>query len=403
MADARGLMSPSGGLDETRRKMLIEVMIKADYQTRIARRMGVSTATVSAASRDLVNEGLVKIKREKRASVLELTPIRGVCLGIDLGFRRTAVIARRVDRPFGEVFSHVRPEGANRGFPQILPVLRELIADAVADSGQRLGDVVSAGIAVPRMIDPRTGQFTHPVLPPWLDDDNPAEALGEHLGLHVAIDNDANLGAMAEQTYGLDEPVETVVYIKASTGVGAGIMIGDKPLRGEQGMAGEIGHLTIDRGGDVCLCGGRGCLDTVVGAEALLRQVRQASRWSGYGQPDSLKELIDAAHRGNAACLRILNDAGRTLGLALAQLCNLINPRLVIIGGELSGGREHVLVPCRQELERFALAGTVRNKNRFELRTSGLNPLAEAQGALILGLRSRQLETTTEEAAGPAN
>lgn len=400
MPDARELMSPSGGLDESRRKMFIEVMIKADHQSRIAQRMGVSAATISAASKDLAGADLVAVKREKRAQVVELRPIRGVCLGIDLGFRRTAVIARRVDRPFDQVFSHVRAAGANRGFPQILPVLRELIADAVADSGLGLGDVVSAGIAVPRMIDPRTGQFTHPVLPPWADDDNPAEALGKHLGLHVAIDNDANLGAMAEQTYGLDEPVETVVYIKASTGVGAGIMIGDKPLRGEQGMAGEIGHLTIDRGGDVCLCGGRGCLDTIVGAEALLRQVRQAGRGSGHEQPGSLKELIDAAHGGNAACLRVLNDAGRTLGLALAQLCNLINPRLVIIGGELSGGRDDVLVPCRRELERFALAGTVRN--RFELRTSRLNPLAEAQGALILGLRSRQLETT-EEAAGAGN
>jgi predicted NBD/HSP70 family sugar kinase len=402
MLDARDLLGPvTGTREQNRRKLIIEIMIKADRQSRIARRMGLSQGSVSTAVQELVEEEIVEVRRERRGSSVLLKPTRGIALGIDLGFRRTAVIARRVDHPFEHVSRVVRAEeGANRGFAQVLPTIRRMISEAVEETGQKPADIVSAGIAVPRMINPREGRFTTPVLPPWNAEDDPAKVLGRELKVHVAIDNDANLGAMAEQTYGLEEPIETVVYVKASTGVGAGIMIGDKLLRGERGMAGEIGHLLIDRDGEVCLCGGRGCLDTVVGAEALLAEARQASRRSGYDAPSSLTLLIENARRGDAVCRRILGDAGRTLGQALAQLCNLVNPRLIVLGGELAGGDELVLEPCVQELRHFALAGAVGEESHLELRRSNLNSLAEAQGALILGLRSRQLESAGDGAPG---
>lgn len=401
MLEARELLgSASGTKEQNRRKLIIEIMIKADQQSRIARRMGLSGASVSTAVADLASDGIVEVERGRRGSEVRLKQTRGVALGVDLGFQRTAVIARRVDRPFSPATPELLDQGINRGFGQLLPQIQDMIVAAVRRTGQELEDVVAAGLAVPRMIDPKIGRFTAPVLPPWHDTDDPARDLGDLLGgLHVAVDNDANLGAMAEQTYGLDEPLETVVYVKASTGVGAGIMIGDKLLRGERGMAGEIGHLTIDRDGVVCLCGGRGCLDTIVGAEALTSQVRRAGRWA-YQPPESLRPLIDLAQKGDAACRRILNDAGRALGFALAQLCNLVNPRLVVIGGELAGAEELVLGPCREELGRYALSGAVSDPSRFELRASGLNKLAEAQGALILGLRARQLDNPGDGASG---
>jgi predicted NBD/HSP70 family sugar kinase len=170
-------------------------------------------------------------------------------------------------------------------------------------------------------------------------------------------------------------------------------MIGHTLLRGRRGMAGEIGHLMLRPDGDMCMCGGRGCLDTIVGAEALIEQARVAYRGNNaVNVPTSLTSLVDMAHRGNAVCVRILNDAGRTLGLALAQLCNLLNPDLVVLGGELATANALVLEPCRRELRRFALVGAVGDGTGFDLRLSSLGPLAEAQGALILGLRSRQVQ-----------
>ncbi|WP_181771407.1 ROK family transcriptional regulator [Amycolatopsis pittospori] len=400
MLEARELLGPAVGTKEqNRRKLIIEIMIKADQQSILARRLGISGASVSTAVAELVKKGIVEVEHRQKGDPVRLATTRGVALGIDLGFRRMAVIARPVDGAFETIQSAIEIEGANRGFTQLLPRLMGLIRTVVDGTGQEMGDVVSAGLAVPRMIDPRSGRFTTPVLPPWSETDDPAASLEKLLGVRVAVDNDANLGAMAEQTYGLEKPLETVVYIKASTGVGAGIMIGDKLVRGERGMAGEIGHLTVDRDGLVCLCGGRGCLDTLVGAEALISQVRQAGR-RDYRLPNDLRALIDAAQKGDAACRRIVTDAGRMLGFALAQLCNLVNPRLVVIGGELAAARELVVDPCRQELQRYALGGAVADDGRFELRTSQLNALAEAHGALILGLRAHQQENPGEGASG---
>jgi predicted NBD/HSP70 family sugar kinase len=395
MLEAREILVRKDGVrDHNRRNTIIEIMVNADPQVSIAKRLGLSQASVSSVVKELAKAQIVEDSGDDRrkGQPVRLRTMRGVALGIDLGFQRTAVIGRRVTRPFSEISVRRRNEGANRGFANIVGSIREMVAEVVEETGQEHADIVSAGIAVPRMIDPRTGRFTAPVLPPWTETDEPAKELGRMLNVRVAIDNDANLGAMAEQIYGSDEPVETVVYVKASTGVGAGIMVGNVLLRGDRGMAGEIGHLTIDRDGEVCLCGGRGCLDTVIGAEALLAQVRQARRRTLHDQPAALRSLIDQAHAGDAASRRILNDAGRTLGLGLAQLCNLINPRLIVLGGELSAGKELVTEPCAQELRRFALSGAVSSGNGFELRLSNLEDLAEAQGALILGLRARQLD-----------
>ncbi|SDX79902.1 Sugar kinase of the NBD/HSP70 family, may contain an N-terminal HTH domain [Amycolatopsis xylanica] len=396
MLEAHELLGAVAGTREiNRRKLIIEIMIKADIQSRIAYRMGVSAASVSTAVQELVEAGIVdgergEAERGKGRGKVRLRPVRGLAVGIDVGFRRTTVIIRRVDARPDEIVVRRRADGAEQGLGRIVPIIWEMINEAATETSLRVDDVVSAGMAVPRMIDPRTGWLTTPVLPPWSLDDRPAAGLSDLLGLHVALDNDANLGALAEQIYGLEEPIETVVYVKASTGIGAGIVIGDKLHRGDRGVAGEIGHLTVDRDGAICLCGGRGCLDATAGAEALLSQVRRAFRHGSDDVPRSLTSVIERAREGDAVCARVLADAGRALGFALAQLVNLINPRLIVLGGELSSADELVLTPCEHELRRYGLAAAVSGAEGFTLRRSRLDALAEAYGALILGLRWRQ-------------
>jgi predicted NBD/HSP70 family sugar kinase len=396
MRDARELLdNPSPGRESNLKKLIIEIMVKPDRQSRLARRTGLSGASVSTSVQELAEAGVVETDKggegpgKFRTGKVRLRPLRGVAVGVDLGFNHVSVVARPVGESFDRVVRHRETPGVNLGLRRLLPGVVNLIGEAVEETGQTLADVVSAGLAVPRMVDPRTGTFTVPVLPPWEADDQPGRSLGEALGVPVAMDNDANLGALAEQTYGSDEAVEHVVYVKASTGVGVGIMIGSTLLRGQRGMAGEIGHLTIDPDGEMCLCGGRGCLDTVIGAESLVAKAKQSQRGSGGDAPSTLNALVYNAHAGDAVCVRILNDAGRVLGFALAQLCNIVNPRHIVVGGELAEAKDLVMSTCRQELARYALVGTVHDGSEFELRTSALSPFAEAQGALILGLKSR--------------
>jgi predicted NBD/HSP70 family sugar kinase len=384
MADAREMVERAASMRESFKKVMIEVMVKPGNGAQLSRRAGYSQASVSEAIKELVRLGAV----DRRGDRIRLAPMRGVAVGVDIGFNHTSVVARPLDQPLAEVKSLRGRPGINVGLRELRSTVLAMVEEVVAETGQTMGDVASAGLAVPRMVDPRTGRFTEPVLPPWDPGDDPAQLLSDELGVRVAMDNDANLGALAEQVYGSDEPVEHIVYVKASTGIGAGIVLGPTAVRGRRGMAGEIGHLTVEADGQMCLCGGRGCLDTVAGADALIAKVQQSHRGTNRETPASLTQLIENAEAGDAVCRRVLNDAGRVLGLALAQLCNLLNPHRIVIGGELSAARELVLRPCEHELKRHALYGATSEPGDFELGVSALSPHTEAHGALVLGLRS---------------
>jgi predicted NBD/HSP70 family sugar kinase len=376
-----------------RKQVLLAIMIKAGSQADLARRTGLAQSTVSSVVRELQDDGVVAAGKNGHASTsgrrptVCLSPTRGVAVGVHLGFNHAMVVARRVDQPIAQTHQEFVQGGANRSLQEITTPLKRAVEDAVAATGLGLDDVLSLGVAVPGMVDPRSGSFANPVIPPWKPDDRPARDLAHWLGVPEALDNDANLGALAEQTYTTDGDAEMVVYIKASTGVGAGLVIANIPIRGHRGIAGEIGHLVMDPDGDVCYCGGRGCLETVIGADALLRQVRNSLSGKAADIPRTLASLIDRAQAAEAdsMCVRVLQDAGRMLGRAVAHLCNLLNPDLIVIGGQLAAAGDLLLEPCKQALKQHALRGAVDD---LVLRTSSLGDRTEAQGALVLGLAS---------------
>ncbi|MCZ4094997.1 MULTISPECIES: ROK family transcriptional regulator [Streptomyces] len=382
--------------DSNRKRIILAIMIKPDTQAGIARRTILSQATVSTAVRDLEKDGIVRMERNSAAQGKGGRGVRvclqgavNVAVGVDLGFNHVTVIARRVDEQYDRVKVQQSTDGANRGLAHVIPLVKGMIEEAVAETGRTSDDIISVGIAVPRMIDPRSGTFAAPVLPPWSGEGgDPAIELARALGVRVVMDNDANLGALAEQTYGGSDHLETVVYVKASTGIGSGLIVGGNLLRGRSGIAGELGHLTMDPHGVICQCGGRGCLETIIGAEYLIDQVRKSQLGNSADLPGSLAALIAKAHANDAVCVRALQDAGRLLGRALAQLCNLFNPDVIVLGGQLAAAKDLVLKPCREALERFALSGAVDPSTDFELRLSNLKQRAEALGALVLGLSS---------------
>ncbi|MGW7054214.1 ROK family transcriptional regulator [Streptomyces sp. NPDC054887] len=373
------------------KRLLLSVLIRSDSQVGLARRTGLAQSTVSNIVKELQEAEVLAVSEsgrgQARRTEVRLVPSRNVAVGVHLGFNEATVVARRVDRPDTETQSEHVGSGANRGLAEILPSLKKAVREAVGKTGRELEDVVSLGVAVPRMVDPRTGKFRTPVLPPWSEGDDPSEDLGEWLGVRGALDNDANLGALAEQTYSAEGDAEIVVYVKGSTGIGAGLVISSNPIRG-RGMAGEIGHLVLDPDGMVCRCGGRGCLETIIGADALVRQAREALAGGVADVPYSLASLIERAHAGDAVCERVMRDAGRVLGQALALVCNLLNPDLIVLGGQLAAAQHLVLDPCRESLARYGLRGAVSPQSGLVLKPSSLNRLSEAKGALVLGLTS---------------
>jgi predicted NBD/HSP70 family sugar kinase len=395
VADLRELLrKPSGVKQENRLKILRAIMARSSNQTELVHRSGMSSATVSGVVSELVQDGVVCSERRGRDTVVAMKPTHGVAVGVELGFQHTALVARRVHQSFTEVAVRTADVGGNSGEQRWLEAVVDLIYDIASQTGDGPEELTSIGLGIPRMVDPRTQQLTPPLLPPWENVADPAlriterlQEIGRHRGaslpadLQVRLDNDATLGALAESTYMYPQK-ETLVYIKASTGVGAGIVISGRVFRGRRGVAGEIGHTVVDRNGRFCLCGGRGCLETIIGASSLLDHARTAL---GGRSPTSLNDLVDKARQGNAVCRRVLREAAFQLGLAVGDLCNVLNPDVVVIGGAFgrAADADLILEPCRTGIRQTAV--TAAHEKEFELVGSKVEH-ATAHGALLLGI-----------------
>jgi predicted NBD/HSP70 family sugar kinase len=214
-------------------------------------------------------------------------------------------------------------------------------------------------------------------LPAWADL-APGEELAARLDLPVRVDNDANLGALAEYVWGAGRGCVDLAYVKIATGIGAGIVLDGRLYRGAAGTAGELGHVTLDARGPVCRCGNRGCLELTAGGRALLENARLT-------RPDlvDLDDLVRLATDGDAGCRRLLIDAGTQLGFALGGLVNLLNPARIVLGGELGGAAALMREPLRRGLADTAMAAPV---NAVQVVPAQLDRRAAALGGVALAL-----------------
>jgi predicted NBD/HSP70 family sugar kinase len=254
----------------------------------------------------------------------------------------------------------------------------ELARDALAEAGVEKSAVIGAAMGLPAPISQPAGVVASSnILPGWAGV-QVAEEISERLELPVFVENDSNLGALAESAWGAGAGFDQLAYIKAATGIGAGLVQDGKLFRGTTGTAGEIGHTTVAEDGPICRCGNRGCLELYAGGVALLDALHQS-----HPDVETLEQVVEFAHEGHPACARVLADAGRHIGVAIANLINLFNPRRIIIGGELAGAGETVLAPMRVAAERSAVQAAIE---AVEIVPGVLGQRAELLGGLALVL-----------------
>jgi glucokinase-like ROK family protein len=245
------------------------------------------------------------------------------------------------------------------------------------------------GVAVPSPVDPRDPDRVSDVVMPEWKGQSVGGALRERFGVPVFVDNDANLGALAERWWGAGREVDDFAYVKVATGVGAGLIVRKEIYRGANGVAGEIGHLAIDPQGELCVCGLRGCVATRVGSRALiarataLRDEYPESPLAG-GEP-TITAIEDAALAGDPLALRVVDEAAEYLGIAVASMLNLINPGRVIIGGGLARLGELLLSRLRRSISSRTLLSSIAPT---EIVTSELGPRTVALGAATLVLQN---------------
>jgi len=208
----------------------------------------------------------------------------------------------------------------------------------------------------------------------WLIGQSLKEDLERALERPVRVENDANACAVAEVAWGAGAGASDVVYLKLSRGIGAGLVLDDRLYGGAAGTAGEIGHTTRSGDGELCRCGNRGCLETTAGSEAI---ARRAGRVDGAA-------VVAGAEAGDVACRRALRDAGTEIGLAAATICNILNPRRIVIGGELAAAWPFLAASFTAAVDRAAIHAAATSA---EVRVGTLGARAEALGALALVLR----------------
>jgi predicted NBD/HSP70 family sugar kinase len=207
------------------------------------------------------------------------------------------------------------------------------------------------------------------------------------LDLPVSVGNDADLAASAEYLRGSGRGTADFICIWGEGGLGAGIIVGGRLLGGAAGYAGEVGHLTIDPSGDLCHCGARGCLESLVGEEALLRR----SGRDPLGGTSAIEDLVAAADRGDEVALSALAESGRGLGIGISGLVNIFNPNRVALGGLYGRVYRYVRAPILVELESRAMPAARAMVDLVAGRLGG--------NALLLGAAELALGPTLEDPA----
>lgn len=388
------LAKPAGVREDNRSKLVRALMISPDNQANLSKRAGLSAGLVSEAVGQLVGQEVVRSEKIGRETIVRMAKTAGIVVGIEGGRQTATVIARRVDQDYLDSTARQVKIGVSRGLAIWVPAVVQAVREVMDELEQE--EVAAVGLAVPWMVDPQEGTLVPPALPPWKEGDDPAgelaDGLREELGAQftapkVVLDNDANLLAYAESIYGTPS-AETLIGIKASTGIGAGIIIGGNIFRGMRGVAGELGHTSLQADGRFCVCGGRGCLETLVGADALVEQAKMALGSQRKLAPVNFDELVAAAVNGSLTCQRVLYEAARTLGVALGNLCNVLNPNVVVLGGTLGQDEaaRYTLDACREGISRTAMRAAVSEESGFAVRARQIRHAA-SHGAVAMALQ----------------
>jgi predicted NBD/HSP70 family sugar kinase len=368
----------------------------------LALETGLNKSTVSSLVAELAELGLVRESGEEErpgavgrpAQNVELDPDGPLVLGLEINVDYLAVWVADLA---GTVRHRVFVANDNRDLPERVISQLELLAREALEQpfagGRR---PAAATIAVPGIVDDAGALVVAPNLH-W-EDVPVSEMLSESLGT-VTVENEANLGALAELTEGAARGLSDFVYVSAEIGIGAGIVIGGDLFRGARGFGGEIGHLTIDAYGPPCPCGSRGCLERLAGQDALLRLAGWDPRVQRPGArpewPGAM--LAESAYEGHAKTLEALSQVGHTLGIAAAAAVNLLNPQAVLLGGYFAPLTEWLREPIEAEFHNRLLAG---DGSGCQVLAARLGGEAAVRGAVALS-RRRALEDPAALDQGP--
>jgi glucokinase len=297
-----------------------------------------------------------------------MSAARPFAIGVDLGGTRLKVA--RVDAD-GELRDFdARPSRIEESAEAPLAAIEGAVRERLVG-----GSVIGIGVGCPGVIDDQgrlVDRTAH--LPHWIDLDL-REALERRLSLPVAIENDANLAALAEHVHGAARGARVSIAVTLGTGIGCGIVIEGRIFRGARGGAGELGHVPLGSGADACACGVPQCVEPEASGSGLAR----AAARLGF-EPADAETVFQRAAGGDAAARELVERFADRLGATLAAAVNILDPEVVVIGGGLLGAGEQLIEPVRAAVQRYTLGSHRRGLRVVPAR------LGEGAGVVGAGL-----------------
>lgn len=392
-------MAPVGSgslesLRERNRRQLLDALRRHGSASRadLARHTGLSRSTVSTLVSELQASGMVvehvpdaRIPQQGRPpTLLTLDRSAGLVLGIDFEHEHVHVAIADLSRTI--LAERVHKLDVDRSAKQALDVAVGLVDEVIAAADVDGDRILGVGVGLSGPIDVERGAVhAGKILPGW-EGVRPVDELQARLGLTVHLDNDANLGALAEVTLGAGIGARHAIYLMVSGGVGAGLILDGELYRGTGGTAGELGHVLVDESGPICRCGNRGCLETMAGGRAIIDLLRPS-----HGDDLTLDQVIALCTDGDSGARRAIADAGRVLGRSVAAIVNAFNPELVIVGGTLGAAGDLLLDPLREAVHRYAIPSAAED---VRIIRGVLGERAEVLGALELAARQSDVAAT---------
>ena len=368
----------------------------------IARRTGLSRSTVSSLVADLQADGLVVERGEAGAAhgtqggrppiLLAFDASAGAAVGIDFGHSHLRVAVSDLSSRI--LAERALPLDTDHAAEQGLDAAAELVGELLAEANLDESQVIGAGMGLPGPILQEDGVVgSSAILPGWVGVPAATE-MRRRLDVPILVDNDANLGALAEAAFGAGRDASDLIYLKLASGIGAGLLLNGRLYRGAGGLAGELGHFLVDPDGLVCRCGNRGCLETLAASGALVELLRRS-----HGEVVTVQGMLDLARAGDVGCRRVITDAGRAIGRAVSMLINVLNPELVVVGGDLAAAGDLLLDGVRDSIARAALPSAAEAAG---IVTGVLGERAQVLGAIALVISEADRAFPTRLAAGAA-
>ena len=279
-----------------------------------------------------------------------------VLIGIDIGASKLALV---LGDEGGRRTSHWRRamEATDRPADDLARIAED-VRELLAGAGKTSNDIGWIGVSAPGPMDLERGRLLHPPNLPGWEDVPVRSTLAEALGAPVRLENDANAGALAEWRYGAGRGFDNVVYLTASTGIGAGLVLDGRLYRGRGGNAGEIGHAPVEWEGLPCVCGRRGCLEAYVGGAAWTRRLRaitpessDVARLAGGVAKARPEHVVAAAKQGDAFARSEMERFNQYLARAITTLVFALEPDVVVLGTiPVSAGETLCFAPLRERV-----------------------------------------------------